>query len=101
MDVESDALEQAARIFHEIGDGGPAGLLPNPGEHAGIARDFPLQMFAEQFGDFSGFVAAGHAGQELLREANRVAATHGKFQILGLARAPRSVGPSAELIADY
>jgi len=45
-------------MINEIGDGGPAGLLPDPGQNAGIARYFPLHILTEQLGDLGGFGTA-------------------------------------------
>ncbi len=90
MNSEADPLDHGARVINEIGDGGPAGLLPDPGQNAGIARYLPLHILAKQLGDLGRFGAAAHAAQKLLREAKGIILTHGHFLILGGELRPRS-----------
>jgi hypothetical protein len=40
VDLKANPLDHGARVINEIDDGGPAGLLPDPGQNAGIARFF-------------------------------------------------------------
>jgi hypothetical protein len=60
MDLKTNPLNHGARVINEIDDGGPAGLLPNPGQNTGIARYIPLHILAEQLGDRSRFGTATH-----------------------------------------
>jgi hypothetical protein len=41
-------------------------LLSDPRQNAGISRDFPFHIFAEQLGDLGRFSATAYASEELL-----------------------------------
>src|SRR5258707_11896694 len=76
VDLKAQPLDHGARVIDEISDSGPGGLLPDPGKNAGVARDYRLQIFAKQPGDFDWFGAAAHATQKLLCEMKTIVLAH-------------------------
>jgi hypothetical protein len=80
---EVKPLDQSARVLDECGDGAPAGLFPDPGQHAGIARDLHLHLFAEQRGDLGGCGTAAHAAEKLLRDVDDSILTYGHLLLFG------------------
>jgi len=68
VDLEADPLDHDARVINEIGDGGPAGLLPIQGRTP-VSPAISHSIFSlKQLGDLGRFSAAAHAAQKLLRE---------------------------------
>ena len=46
MYLETDALDHATRVAHEVCNRPPAGFMPHPGKHAGVARNVPVEVGA-------------------------------------------------------
>lgn len=50
MYLETDALDHAPRVAHEVCNGPPPGFVPDPGKHAGVARPVVQKFYGERGG---------------------------------------------------